>query len=224
MNKLIAVLPLTILTGCAITSTAKSKVDLSVEASAAIVKISVIEKGQVVSGSGTWLTKDKIITAAHLFTDMHPGDKIVIQQKWKSSSVSIQAIDNPARRDLAVLKVTSPNKIFAPENWQVHVCSTELKGGEPLVVASGMYGFIVPTFSSPEILTYLNKGPVVAGLTGSFDHGVSGSAVFEQNTGCLAGIVSQEEVVINKNYRVYSTRIVTSGDINDFLSQNKILL
>ncbi|HHR8337749.1 TPA: S1 family peptidase [Salmonella enterica subsp. enterica] len=190
------------------------------ELSDSAVKIQIKSGNMTISGSGTWIDEQHILTASHLWLDASKDYSLSIITKHGSQQATVINIDNPQNRDLALLKVEKNSLVKAPPNWRLPVCEKPLAPGESVWVLSGMYNTLSNTYASPDS-TYYYKGIVGSdGLTGFFQNGVSGSAVLNQSKSCLYGVVSQQDIKKINVYQLYITRITTNEIIRGFIDHN----
>lgn len=187
------------------------------ELSDSAVKIQIKSGNKTISGSGTWIDEQHILTASHLWLEASKDYSLSIITRHGSIPATVINIDDPENRDLALLKVEQNNIIKAPPNWKLPVCDNVLAPGESVWVLSGMYNTLSNTYASPDS-TYYYKGIVGSdGLTGFFQNGVSGSAVLNQSKSCLYGVVSQQDIKKINVYQLYITRITTNEIIRGFI-------
>lgn len=187
------------------------------ELSDSAVKIQIKSGNKTISGSGTWIDEQHILTASHLWLDASKDYSLSIITRNGSQPATVINIDDPKNRDLALLKVEKNTIVKAPPNWKLPVCDNVLAPGESVWVLSGMYTTLSNTYASPDS-TYYYKGIVGSdGLTAFYQNGVSGSAVLNQSKSCLYGVVSQQDIKKINVYQIYITKITTNEIIRGFI-------
>ncbi|AGQ76111.1 trypsin-like serine protease [Salmonella enterica] len=75
------------------------------ELSDSAVKIQIKSGNMTISGSGTWIDEQHILTASHLWLDASKDYSLSIITRHGSQQATVINIDNPQNRDLALLKV-----------------------------------------------------------------------------------------------------------------------
>ncbi|WP_334354447.1 serine protease [Enterobacter hormaechei] len=187
------------------------------ELSDSAVKIQIKSGNKTISGSGTWIDEQHILTASHLWLEASKDYSLSIITRHGSIPATVINIDDPENRDLALLKVEQNNIVKAPPNWKLPVCDNVLAPGESVWVLSGMYNTLSNTYASPDSTYYYKSIVGSDGLTGFFQNGVSGSAVLNQSKSCLYGVVSQQDIKKINVYQLYITRITTNEIIRGFI-------
>ncbi|WP_139272630.1 trypsin-like serine protease [Pseudomonas anguilliseptica] len=124
----------------------------SFEAGNRQLAIEVISKGETSSGSAAWIGHEIVLTAAHLFLGASEGSTIRVGNGLTWGSAEIIAIDDPAYRDLAILKIDQDSlaSLASPAN-PVKLCETPIRSGQEVLVASGLTKTVSSTYASPEM-------------------------------------------------------------------------
>ncbi|MBH8715245.1 MULTISPECIES: S1 family peptidase [Pseudomonas aeruginosa group] len=184
--------------------------------------IEVISKSETSSGSAAWIGHGIALTAAHLFLGASESSTIRVGNGLTWGSAEIIAIDDPAYRDLAILKIdqNSLASLASPTN-PVKLCETPIRSGQEVLVASGLTKTVSSTYASPEMTRHSNGDSWAEHLTGYYAPGTSGAAIYDAESGCLGGVVSKRRKTIsNSDLQIYSTELVALPQILDFLDSH----
>ena len=154
-------------------------------------KVTVGSPEHSVFGSGVWLGQGHVLTANHMFREYKKGDPITVAINGRRIPATLRAQGDLNEADLALLDVDRASASLI--SWQgPMVCSKPESVAAALQVISFDQGF--NTFAAPEH-AWSSKDQVWSErTTATFSPGVSGSPVFDVSTGCLAGIISHDEV------------------------------
>ncbi len=194
----------------------------SLEAGNRQLAIEVISKSETSSGSAAWIGHGIVLTAAHLFLGASEGSTIRVGNGLTWGSAEIIAIDDPAYRDLAILKIDQDSlaSLASPTN-PVKLCETPIRSGQEVLVASGLTRTVSSTYASPEMTRHSNGDSWAEHLTGYYAPGTSGAAIYDAESGCLGGVVSKRRKTIsNSDLQIYSTELVALPQILDFLDSH----
>lgn len=194
----------------------------SFEAGNRQLAIEVISKGETSSGSAAWIEPGIALTAAHLFLGASKSSTIRVGNGRTWGNAEIIAIDDPAYRDLAILKVDQDILAsLAPPTKPVKLCETSIRPGQEVLVASGLTRTVSSSYASPEMTSHSNGDSWAEHLTGYYASGTSGAAVYDAESGCLGGVISKRRKTIsNSDLQIYSTEFVSLPQILDFLDSH----
>lgn len=213
-----------LVTGCASTAPQSHKaVELETLAWKRSLEIEVKSSTKVSRGSASWLSSDLIITASHLFMDMSENAAVRVGSRGMWVDVEILAADDPAFRDLAILRVLKGSLKNESTVKPVVICKKQLVPAQEVFVVSGLHGSGSVSFGSPDYVTQHKGRSWTSHLTGYYPEGTSGGAVYSLYDGCLAGVVSRRrESSVSNSVQVYTTQIVGSDDISAFVGEYEI--
>jgi hypothetical protein len=164
-----------------------------------VVGIEVTTNGVTSSGGGVWLGNGEVLTATHIFSGVKsPSDPMFVT--WRGDRFKAVPIFHgvPPDTDLILLKVDqalvskSLARVPAPQ-----VCADVAPIGKRLYVTARDRTYT--TYASPAGSIRFKDKTWSNSTTALLSHGVSGSPVYDDDTGCLAGIVSRMELGLGAN-------------------------
>jgi hypothetical protein len=208
-------------TGCA-TKEPSPAAPPVVVAGARQLAVEISTENGITEGSAAWIKPGVVLTASHLFLGMSEKSTIRVGSGRKWGRATIVAIDDPAYRDLALLKVDPEYlTILAPPTQPITLCNAPIQSSQQVLVASGLTNTVSSSYGSPEMLIH-NKGKSWSEhLTGYYAHGTSGAAIYDADSGCLGGVISKRHKnTSNSDLKVYSTEFVALPQIVDFLNSH----
>lgn len=168
------------------------------DADHARLKVVITQPGILTTGGGVWLGNGLVLTAMHLFRGLKAGDSVsIIIHGEKLRAAPVYPGDLPYD-DLALLRVplaSLPDDLRSLPGPQI--CTRNEEPGDSLHVVG--YDTSYNTYASPEGQVSYRHHTWSNSTTTLFSHGVSGSPVYDQDNGCLAGIVSKFESVPSTN-------------------------
>ncbi|HEL4233826.1 TPA: trypsin-like peptidase domain-containing protein [Stenotrophomonas maltophilia] len=194
------------------------------------IKIALPERSGEVSGTGAWLDGNTVITASHLFPDdLRENERLTIEIVTPLGNLPAKVVtaSHPSELDLAVLAVDpSANASARRSAAPLKLCSTPLQPGQKVSVAaanqSGL-AVVIPTHGSFD-RSSIYRGVVTShSVTTYLAPGTSGASVFDEATGCLAGIVSKQEKHEDTTngvfHQVFTTGLVSVADIAPVIAE-----
>lgn len=160
------------------------------------VKILILSPNGKTAGGGVWLGNAKVLTANHLFLSYKPTDKILVQIGGSVLEASLVSRGDLDYKDLALLTIDNSaisEKIKSLQGPEI--CDKRESIGASLEVVAFDQSY--HTKASPDQAVSYKNETWSRGTTTAFSHGVSGSPVYDEESGCLAGIVSRFDDFIN---------------------------
>ncbi|MOA12914.1 hypothetical protein D3C78_1329390 [compost metagenome] len=107
----------------------------------------------------------------------------------------------------------------------VPVCESQLQPAQEVIVVSGFHNSLSRSYGSPDYVSHYQGAIWTNHLTGYYPEGTSGGALYEVDSGCLAGVVSRRrESYATGSPSIYSTEFVTAKEISQFLLDNGVKL
>lgn len=186
------------LTGCATLAPTNSLPDGRIaqqhlwDADSARVKIVINSPGGITTGGGVWLGNGQVLTAMHLFQTSKDSDTIDVFVRGEKLA-AVPALGGDLQDNDLALLIVPPASV--PETLRSlpmpQICRRKEQVGEHLYVVA--YDRTYSTYASPDGQTTYQGKTWSRATTEIFSHGVSGSAVYDEDRGCLAGIISRSE-------------------------------
>lgn len=168
------------------------------DADNARLKVVITGPNSVTSGGGVWLGNGQVLTAMHLFRGLKVGDSVEVIIHGKKLIATPLFPGDLGDEDLALLQVpiaSLPDGLRSLPGPKV--CTRNEQPSNRLYVVG--YDTSYHTYASPDSQIRYQKQTWSNATTALFSHGVSGSAVYDQDSGCLAGIISRFESVPSVN-------------------------
>jgi hypothetical protein len=185
---------LALMTGCAalqsVTSATAAQdneqyaVDLAVNG----VSVNIVRDGKTISwGSGMFVGRSRVLTAAHVVDGLSIGDEIIIEHlSWRAKG-HIEAIGDRAAHDAAIVALDTP--LGGPFVASPKLCKADPQIGTRLAVVTANGTEL--TYGAPVDVRERAGSAGTATTTTWFGPGASGSAVVDIERRCLVGVVSQ---------------------------------
>lgn len=176
-----------------------------------------------VYGSGAWISKNRVLTASHLFLGVSADEplRIDVIRNGVAREARVSRRENPAVLDLALLAIEEiPMEMRTWSVSPVDVCGTPLRPADPVIAAFQLRegkAHELRTYGSPDRTTWLNGVANVTAVTALLPHGASGGAIYDMRRKCLAGVISQQEVLRAEPSSIYITNFVPASEIAAFL-------
>src|SRR5579871_4835433 len=173
-------------------------------------------------GSGVYIGKDEVLTAAHVVrVDRRHNDIVVLLDGILAQGKVTVDGDDTKGPDLALIKL-KPELVLPKRRAQkpVEVCTHNAGLSEPVTVVSGGKVTNSAIISKPIMAQNMKlPGDGTNFMVTDYGKGNSGGGVFDPVSGCLFGIVSFEAGGTDNNtgnYVVF-TGFVPASDIAPFL-------
>lgn len=216
-----------LISGCALNerSADAQQIDIGMVGYARALSVEVSSDKVKSLGSASWLSSDLVITASHLFLNMPEGSQVRVGKRGDWVEAEVVAIEDPAIRDLAILRVKNGGDIQSPvvRLASIQVCEKQLQPAQEVVVVSEFHSGSSRSYGSPDYMSYSQGAVWTNHLTGYYPEGTSGGALYEVEGGCLAGVVSRRrESFATGSPSIYSTEFVTAKEISQFLLDNRV--
>ncbi len=213
-----------LISGCALNeqSADTQQIDIGIVGYARALSVEVSSDKVKSLGSASWLSSDLVITASHLFLNMPEGSQVRVGKNGYWVEADVVAIEDPAIRDLAILRVQSGTNIQSPiaRSASVPVCEKQLQSAQEVVVVSEFHHGSSHSYGSPDYVRHHQGAAWTNHLTGHYPEGTSGGALYEVESGCLAGVVSRRsESHATGAPSIYSTEFVTAKEISRRLQE-----
>jgi hypothetical protein len=208
------------------TSAADASSSFNIPMRAVHIQLDLPERASTIHGTGAWLDTNTILTVSHLFPDDLRKDEtfsIDIIASGEKKPAKIRHGNHPSELDFAVLDII-PITDSKPreERTRLSFCSDPLRAGQPVIVAAAAKDgspIIIHSYGSNDSVSSYKGKQSSHAITAFLPPGVSGASVFDEESGCLLGTItqqsSQETTVKDLTYEIFTTVIVPIADIAD---------
>ncbi len=205
-------------------SAADASSSLNIPNRAVHIQLNLPERATTIDGTGAWLDTNTILTVSHLFPDNLRKDEnfsIYIISSGEKIPAKVKYGSHPSDLDFAVLEII-PIADSKPreERTRLSFCSNPLHAGQPVIVAAAAKDgtpISIYSFGSNDSVSSYKGKQYSHAITAFLPPGVSGASVFDEETGCLLGTITQqssnETTVKDLTYEIFTTVIVPIADI-----------
>lgn len=193
--------------------------DASGDAAVRAVFVEVVLDGKIItSGNGTFIRPGIVATAVHVVDRVPDYAVLRVRNLLGEATASPYVGGHRDGIDAALLYVHGPETLGrAAALPPLAVCSEPTRPSQRLLVATGQG--VTPSHGSPDLVhrPMGSQQDATDYLTHELPPGASGSGVFDAETGCLAGVVSQvrrqDTKVATSSAVLHVTRITPAEEI-----------
>lgn len=216
-----------LISGCALNEPGMEprQLDIGAVGYSRALSVEVSSDGVRKFGSASWVSSELVITASHLFLNMPEGSRVRVGKSGSWVEAEVVAIEDPAILDLAILRINNGGSIQSPivRSAPVLICKNQLQPAQEVVVISEFHKSSSRSYGSPDYVNHYQGATWTNHLTGHYPEGTSGGALYEVESGCLAGVVSRRsESHATGAPSIYSTTFITAKEISQFLLDHEV--
>jgi hypothetical protein len=203
---------------------APRRIDVAAEALQRSVHVEVLLNGNVISsGHGVVVRPGLVATAVHVVDRVPNHAELRVRNLFGQALATPSAGGHRDQLDGALLHVFNPEQLGLPASLtSARLCEYPIQSGQSLLVVTG--NAATPTHGSPDHVAYAAGRPNGTDrITHALPPGASGSGVYDAESGCLAGVVSQrrrvDSTVGTSTPQLHTTRLTPAADIRLLLQR-----